>query len=115
MNLSPQTLKIRELNDALRKGLTLLNRPGRLVITSGVQALPAPDRWQLMVDVRDFVAFTPDNDPHGEHDFGAVELQGTRYFWKIDYYDRALQMHSPDVADPAATSRVLTIMRADEY
>jgi hypothetical protein len=27
-----------------------------------------------------------DNDPHGEHDFGAFEHEGQRIFWKIDYY-----------------------------
>ncbi|MFZ2108608.1 MAG: DUF3768 domain-containing protein [Roseiarcus sp.] len=38
-----------------------------------------------------------------------------RCFRKIDYYDRATEMGSPDPADPAATTRVLTIMLADEY
>ncbi|MFC7662021.1 DUF3768 domain-containing protein [Methylorubrum suomiense] len=65
--------------------------------------------------MREFSAFTPDNDPHGEHDFGSVEHKGTRYFWKIDYYDLQLAMHSPDAANPAVTVRVLTLMRADEY
>lgn len=37
------------------------------------------------------------------------------YYWKIDYYDRNLEFHSPDPADPSATVRVLTIMRVDEY
>jgi hypothetical protein len=27
-----------------------------------------------------FQAFTADNDPHGEHDFGAVERGCVRYF-----------------------------------
>ena len=69
----------------------------------------------LVVAVRDFKDFTPDNDPHGEHDFGAVEHDGVRYFWKIDAYDRSLTFASQDPADPSVTTRVLTIMRADEY
>jgi hypothetical protein len=55
------------------------------------------------------------NPNHGEHDFGAVDEAGVRYFWKIEYYDRATEFGSPDPADPAVSTRVLTIMRADEY
>ena len=58
--------------------------------------------------------FTDDNDPHGEHDFGIVEHGGVRSFWKIDYYDREMQMLSPDPADPSVTTRVLTVMLAEE-
>ena len=69
----------------------------------------------LLAKVRAFDVFTDDNDPHGEHDFGAVDEGGVRCFWKIDCYDRATEIGSPDPADPAVTTRVLTIMRADEY
>ncbi|WP_419523746.1 DUF3768 domain-containing protein [Lentibacter algarum] len=54
--------------------------------------------------------FTPDNDPYAEHDFGVIKLSGNTFFWKFDYYDLDLQMHSPDPSDPAVTARVLTIM-----
>jgi len=33
-----------------------------------------------------FDSFTADNDPHGEHDFGAFEHDGQKIFWKIDCY-----------------------------
>jgi len=59
--------------------------------------------------------FTKDNDPHGEHDFGAIDLEGERYFFKLDYYTPDLSASSDDPADPEKTARVLTIMRADEY
>ena len=32
--------------------------------------------------VRALVAFTPDNDPYGEHDFGSFEYAGKKIFWK---------------------------------
>jgi Protein of unknown function (DUF3768) len=44
-----------------------------------------------------------------------IDDGGVRCFWKIDYYDRATEMGSPDSADPAVPTRVLTIMLADEY
>lgn len=84
-------------------------------MTAGVAALPEADRAAILMAVRSFTAFDPDNDPHGEHDFGAVEVGDVRCFRKIDAYDRDLRFGSPDPADPAVTVRVLTIMLAEEY
>jgi hypothetical protein len=52
---------------------------------------------------------------YGEHDFGALEVEGERLFFKIDYFDQTLSAHSPNPADETATKRVLTIMLAEEY
>jgi len=65
--------------------------------------------------VRTFDDFSDDNDPYGEHDFGAFEQDGDKIFWKIDYYDRQLTQGSPDPTDPKLTTRVLTVMLASEY
>ncbi|CAN0590562.1 unnamed protein product [Laminaria digitata] len=62
-----------------------------------------------------FDVFTEDNDPHGEHDFGAFEVADQKIFWKIDYFDLALSGYSPDPANRDVTHRVLTIMLASEY
>lgn len=102
---------IAALNDQLRCrgcGGTLCATAG--VIALGQDALPA-----ILAAVRSFTAFTTDNDPHGEHDFGTLTWQGTRLFWKIDYYDHAMQFGSPDPADPAVTTRVLTVLLAEEW
>jgi hypothetical protein len=103
--------RIRELNDDFRRTFV----GGAVMITAGVEAMPDEQRRALLQKVRAFDTFTEDNDPHGEHDFGAVDEGGLRCFWKIDYYDRATEFGSPDPADPAVTTRVVTIMRADEY
>ncbi len=84
-------------------------------MTAGVAALSKAERAEVVASIRAFDAFTPENDPHREHDFGAVEVGGVRCFWKIDAYDRDLRFGSPDPTDPAATVRVLTIMLAEEY
>lgn len=99
------------LNDAFRRSFS----GGQVMLTGGVAALDPGERLAVIDAVRGFDAFTAGCDPYGEHDFGAVEVAGTRYFWKIDAYDRDYAYASPDPADPAVTCRVLTIMRADEY
>ena len=104
--------KIAELNDLLRT--TMLT--GRVMVTDGIASLSAIDKAAIFDSVRSFDRFTPDNDPYGEHDFGAIDHPGVgKVFWKIDYYDRSLSYGSDDPADPSKTSRVLTIMLAEEY
>jgi len=107
-----RTLRIAHLNDRLRT--TLLG--GKIVITSGIGALDDAQQAAVLSQVQCFDAFTADNDPHGEHDFGSIELpQVGRVFWKIDYYDLCLEYGSEDPADTGITRRVLTIMLASEY
>jgi hypothetical protein len=102
---------IRLLNDNLR---TTLNG-GRVMLTAGVNELPPDVKARVILAVQSFNNFTKDNDPHGEHDFGAFEIAGRRFFWKIDYYNHDLDGGSEDPADPEQTSRVLTIMFVEEY
>jgi Protein of unknown function (DUF3768) len=116
--------RIAELNDRFRKatgsgdpaGASL----GRKFMTSGIRALDLRAQLDIAERVIAFDTFTADNDPYGEHDFGSLDYEGQRIFWKIDYYDRAsfgtgCDMGSDDPADPAKTLRVLTIMLASEY
>jgi hypothetical protein len=104
--------RIRDLNDAMRRTGP---SSGRWVSTQGVYAKGLEFMILATSAVQSFAAFDPDNDPHGEHDFGAFDLAGLRLFWKIDYYDRDLRYGSDDPSDPAVTVRVLTIMLASEY
>lgn len=90
--------------------------PGRFVFTQGINALPPEVQIDLWSLIRTYDTFGPDNDPHGEHDFGAISHPTAgKVFWKIDYYDPSLQAGSEDPADLAKTHRVLTVMLASEY
>jgi len=104
--------RIRRLNDAARRGE---GTNVSVVITPGVQSLGDEALVDVVRDVGAYDDFTEDNDPHGEHDFGAVTIQDQKLFWKIDYFDLRLKWHSPDKANPEVTRRVLTIMLASEY
>jgi hypothetical protein len=103
--------KIREFNDAFRSTMT----GGRVMLTAGVDALPSDVKAMVIRRVATFSDFTADNDPHGEHDFGSFALAGRKFFWKIDAYDADMQFGSEDPTDPEKTTRVLTIMLAEEY
>lgn len=105
------TEKIRALNDALRA----LTGQGRICVTRGIAALDVAEQAEIMRRVFTHTDFTPDNDPYGEHDFGSFEYAGKSIMWKIDYYDRACENGSPDPADEAVTTRILTVMLAEEY
>ena len=103
--------KIRELNDRFRTTMT----GGRVIMTAGVQALGEKMVASVLTAVRGFTAFSADNDPHKEHDFGSFEIAGRKFFFKLDYFDAAMEFGSEDPADPSKTTRVLTIMLAEEY
>ncbi len=101
-----KTARIRELNDTFRQS----GLGGRVVMTRGVSDLNEETLKEIIVAVKRFNTFTPDNDPHEEHDFGAFEVEDHKLFWKIDYYAPDLRGGSDDASDPAKTKRVLTIM-----
>ena len=103
--------RIRALNDALRRSLA----GGVLMMTAGVIALGREKQRAILDAVAAFDSFEADNDPYGEHDFGTLQVEGERLLFKIDAFGRSLTGHSPDPADPSVTTRVLTIMLAEEY
>ena len=102
--------RIRVLNDNFRSTLV----GGLVVMTQSVNELPLDTKASVIAAVRSFDLFTDDNDPHHEHDFGSFEIEGETYFFKIDYYALEMDGGSEDSADPEKTTRILTIMRADE-
>ena len=126
---SPEQLDtIRRLNDAAR------SHPGTgsiANVTIGFQSLPDADRFAALSAIVSFSQFDGNNDPYGEHDFGAVYRLATgrwtqerpsddkdiseTVFWKVDYYDNTLTYGSEAPWDERQTKRVLTIMLASEY
>jgi hypothetical protein len=114
---APNRQAIAALNDAFRRTLPFGGGvPGRTVMTRGIAALPSRTVADILMAVRRFNTFTPDNDPHLEHDFGTVTIAGEKCFWKIDYYETdACEFGCDDAADVAASYRVLTVMLASEY
>jgi hypothetical protein len=101
--------RIQQLNDAARQTLTGC----RVSVTAGVRALDATD--MILTMVRRYSAFTPDNDPYAEHDFGSFQFAGETIFWKFDYFDLDFSMRSLDPAEPDVTARMLTILLGSEY
>ena len=105
--------RIRALNDTLRQTGPTMN--DRSLVTRGVAEMGQAFVDQVVKRIANFADFTPDNDPKGEHDFGIVEVDGLRVYFKIDYYTPDLQGCSLDPSEQACTARVLTIMLASEY
>ena len=113
--------KIRAVNDAMRAAL-FTPQGGMCTVTRGVHDLPDDAKARVLLAVKNYNDFNEDNDPHGEHDFGVVELVGIpKVFWKIDYFESE-KMDIPEDPDWGENEedfinayRLLTIMLADEY
>jgi hypothetical protein len=103
--------RIRTLNDHLRT--TFIG--GRILITSSVAVLEQGVKARVLLAVRNFKEFDADNDPYHEHDLAFFEVDGERYFFKVDYYDLSANCHSADPTDPERTCRVLTIGHHSDY
>lgn len=104
-------MQIRALNDLFRT--TFIG--GQVMLTPGISEMKEDVQSRVLSAVREFKDFDKDNDPYDEHDFGAVDIDDEKVFWKIDYYDNDLAGGSENPADPSVTKRVLTIMQASEY
>lgn len=103
--------RIRTLNDSFRSTFV----GGRVMMTAAVAALPSEVKAQALLAVQTFNSFDKCNDPHGEHDFGAFELAGVAFFWKLDYYNNEMTGGADDPSVAEQTTRVLTLMRSTDY
>ncbi len=88
--------------------------PGKFVMTQGLALKGDAFVYEVLRKVAAFSTFTEDNDPDGDHSFGAFEQDGVKIFWKIDYFEDADCAWGAE--DPEkACFRVLTVMLADEW
>lgn len=109
--ITDRCARIRALNDQLRQK----HIGGRILLTPGVAESGPLFVMAALMRVARFDDFRPDNDPYGEHDFGAVTVGTARVFWKVDCYDQSLTSAAVDPASETGCVRVLTIMLAEEY
>ena len=91
-------------NDRLRKAIPFISKPNLFVMTRGIASLPVEEQILVMRKVKTFNNFNSENDPYQEHDFGSIEHNEEKIFWKID-----------DYAGNEGYQLVLTIMLASEY
>lgn len=118
----PNAALIAAQNDAFRKFACLDTlpdqaMPGRMHVTQSLMEAGDGFTAEAIVAVGRFETFEPENDPEGWHDFGAVEIQGEKIFWKIDLFetDSDFRYGAETPEDPATTTRVLTIMMAGDW
>ena len=107
-------------NDAFRRSILgthpVADAPkGQFVMTPGVAALGPDTQHALTRRVASFDAFNADSDPHGWHEMGVIDFDGTTVWFKIDLYDVDYTYGSPEPSDPQQTRRVLTLLLQSEY
>jgi len=110
-------------NDIFRKAV--LSQPigyGKVCFTQGVSGLETDVFQQVIKAIKTQSEFPAGNDPHKEHDFGVVQIEGQpKIYWKIDYFqDSRCDMPDDeewgeDASDFLTAYRLMTVMLAEEY
>lgn len=103
--------EIRRLNDQFRTTF----RGGQILLTQGVADLPSMVTATALQMVAEFKDWTPEIDPHGEHDYLSFNLCNREFVFIIQYYDLKMEAHSIDPANPNITKRVATLMLTYEW
>ena len=120
----PDDALIAEQNDRFRRALPSLppgtaapdGLRGRVVLTRAVAARGPLFPLLCLLEIARHETFGPEDDPEGRHDFGAVDVQGERVWFRIDLYaDEAMEWGSERPDDPSLTYRVLTVMLPSDW
>lgn len=122
-----RTAEIAALNDAARAGSLATSKtvftPALADILAGEDPDPGTRQLNLILGqsaLRRLINETPidpGNDPHDERDFGVVEHQGHKIFWKVDVYDNdgTFAWGSETPWDAKQSFRVVTVMLASDW
>ena len=110
-----EMIAIAEKNDLFRQKPTLNEASGRWVYTAAINAEGPAFLEACVKAVGEYSDFTEDNDPYGTHEMGFMTVQGKKVWWKIDLFDQAYNMGSPNPSALVETRRVLTILFPDDY
>lgn len=75
------------------------------------------DFYKVLEEAMFYKGFTADNDPWGEHDMALFSYNGTRYFWKIEYYDKNFEggVEDKHKLNDEICKRALILAEASEY
>ena len=120
----PDDALIAEQNDRFRRALPSLTPGtvapdglrGRMVFTQSIAARGPLFALLCLLEIAALETFGPEDDPDGRHDFGAVEVQGERVWFKIDLYsDETVEWGSERPGDPSLTFRVMTVMLPSDW
>ena len=103
--------RIRTLNDAFRRTFV----GGTVVITAGVEALPSTNAARSSRRCAPSTPSPTTTIPTANTTSARSTRAASAASGRSTMYDRETEMGSPDPADPSVTTRVLTIMLADEY
>jgi hypothetical protein len=102
--------QVRQFNDSFRAAIT----NDGIMLSEGVKELPIDVRAMAIRKVATFDAFSADNDPHGEHDFGGFDLAGKRFFWQLTRDNKLKPELRDDMGDATGTGQILAIRLSGE-
>jgi len=109
--------RIAALNDRLRRNPRDRSL-GEVLISAGLNAQGEAFKATALATIAAMTRkdFKPGNDPHGERDFNSFSVDGRLCLFKIDYFAKDdLRRPSEDPADSERTTRVMTVMLAEDY
>ena len=118
----PDAQTVAAHNDEFRRHKCLgapltLQLRGLIVMTQTLAAMDPILVHKARVAIGRLDVFEPDNDPDGFHDFGAVEIDDQKIWFKINLYeagsDKRYGAERPD--NPVTTERVMTLMLPSDW
>jgi len=61
-----------------------------VVCTQGFHCLEPETQQKVFQQIQTYNDWDSGNDPYGEHDFGVIEADDEKFYFKIDYWNKEL-------------------------